>query len=71
MINAFYGLTLTADDVTELGKSVLKNERGFNVRAGFSAEDDRLPAYFSQESVGPHHVTFQVSDQELDEVYNF
>ena len=71
MINAFYGLTLTADDVTELGKSVLKNERGFNVRAGFSAEDDRLPAYFSQESVGPHHVTFQVTDQELDEVYNF
>jgi aldehyde:ferredoxin oxidoreductase len=71
MINAFYGLTLTADDVTELGKSVLKNERGFNVRAGFSAEDDRLPAYFSQESVGPHHVTFEVTDQELDEVYNF
>ena len=71
MINAFYGLTLTADDVTELGKSVLKNERAFNVRAGFSAEDDRLPAYFSQESVGPHHVTFQVSDQELDEVFNF
>jgi aldehyde:ferredoxin oxidoreductase len=71
MINAFYGLTLTADDVTELGKSVLKNERAFNVKAGFSAEDDRLPAYFYQESVEPHHVTFQVSDQELDEVFNF
>ena len=71
MINAFYGLTLTADDVAELGKSVLKNERAFNAGAGFSAEDDRLPAYFSQESVEPHHVTFQVSDQELDEVFNF
>lgn len=71
MINAFYGLTLTADDVTELGKSVLKNERAFNVKAGFSAEDDRLPAYFSRESVGPHHVTFQVNDKELDEVFNF
>jgi aldehyde:ferredoxin oxidoreductase len=71
MINAFYGLTLTADDVTELGKSVLKNERAFNVRAGFSAEDDRLPAYFYQESVEPHLITFQVSDQELDEVFNF
>ena len=27
MIIAFYGLSMTADDVTELGKSILKNER--------------------------------------------
>ena len=36
MINAFYGLNLTADDVTALGKSVLKNERDFNAAAGFT-----------------------------------
>ena len=28
LINAFYGLSLDADDVTALGKSILKNERG-------------------------------------------
>ena len=58
-------------ECTDIGKSVLKNERAFNVRAGFSAEDDRLPAYFTKESVEPHHVTFQVDDKELDEVFNF
>ena len=37
-INAFYGLNLTGDDVVALGKSVLKNERDFNARAGFTAK---------------------------------
>jgi aldehyde:ferredoxin oxidoreductase len=71
MINAFYGLSLTADDVTELGKSVLRNERDFNERAGFGAEQDRLPAFFMKQPIEPHHVTFEVSDEELDQVFNF
>jgi len=71
MINAFYGLSLTADDVTEMGKSVLRNERDFNERAGFTAKHDRLPAFFLKQALGPHNVTFQVPDEELDEVFNF
>ena len=66
MINAFYGMNLTADDVTELGKKVLKMERDFNARAGFTKEHDRLPEFFTKESLGPHNVTFQVTDEELD-----
>ncbi len=71
MINAFYGLSLTADDITELGKSVLKNEREFNIAAGFTAQHDRLPEFFKQEALPPHNVTFQVSDQDLDQVFNW
>ncbi len=71
MINAFYGLNLTADDVTELGKSVLKNERAFNAAAGFTAEHDRLPEYFQNEPLPPHDITFQVKDEELDQVFNW
>lgn len=37
MINAQYGLFLTADDVADLGKSVLKNEREFNAKAVFTS----------------------------------
>ncbi len=71
MINAFYGLELTADGVTELGKKILKFERDFNERAGFTARDDRLPEYFRTEALPPHKITFQVSDAELDTVFNF
>ena len=70
-INGFTGLSLTGDDVTELGKTVLKLEREFNTAAGFTAKDDRLPAYFQKEALAPHNVTFEVTDEELDQVFNF
>ena len=71
MINAFYGMSLTADDVSELGKKILRMERDFNERAGFTAKDDRLPEFFKKEPFPPHDVTFGVSDEELDSVWNF
>lgn len=71
LINAFYGLSLTADDVVALGKSVLKSERDFNARAGFTKADDRLPEFFKKELLPPHNVTFTVKDEELDSVFNW
>ena len=71
MINAFYGGELTADGVAELGKSVLKTERDFNTRAGFTSKQDRLPEYFIKEKLPPHNVTFKVKDEELDQVFNW
>jgi aldehyde:ferredoxin oxidoreductase len=71
LLNAFYGLSLTADDVVALGKSVLKNEREFNKAAGFTAEHDRLPRFFKNEKLAPHGVVFQVADEELDGVFNW
>jgi len=71
MINAFYGLSMTADDVAELGKSILKNERDFNTRAGFTAEHDRLPEFFNKELLPPHNITFQVKDEYLDTLFNW
>jgi aldehyde:ferredoxin oxidoreductase len=71
MLSAFGGTPLTADDVTALGTSILKAERDFNERAGFTKQDDRLPDYFKKESLSPHKVTFAVTDQELDQVFKF
>lgn len=70
MINARYGLSLTADDVIELGKTILRTERAFNKAAGFTAQDDRLPEFFEEE-VPPHNAVWDISDAELDSVYNF
>ncbi|MCP4106780.1 MAG: aldehyde ferredoxin oxidoreductase [Desulfobacteraceae bacterium] len=71
LLNAFHGLELTADDVAELGKSVLKTERDFNERAGFTSKHDRLPDFFKKEVLPPHNITFQVKDEELDTVFNW
>lgn len=71
IISGFTGQNMTADEFTELGKSILKNERDFNARAGFTSKDDRLPDYFKKETVSPHNSRFEVSDDELDEVFNW
>jgi len=71
MINAFYGLSLTSDDVAELGKSILKKERDFNARAGFTGKHDRLPEFFKKDPLPSHNLTFQVTDEDLDTLYNW
>jgi len=71
LINAAYGLELTAQDIAALGRKVLAAERDFNSRAGFTAEDDRLPRFFEQERLAPHDVVFDIEGEELDKVYNW
>jgi aldehyde:ferredoxin oxidoreductase len=71
LINSFCGLNLTGDDVTALGKSILKNERAFNLQAGLTAAHDRLPEFFKKEPLPPHNLTFQVQDKDLDMVFNW
>jgi aldehyde:ferredoxin oxidoreductase len=71
LLSSFGGQKLTGDDVVGLGKSILKMEREFNTKAGFTKEMDRLPDYFKKEKLPPHNVTFMVTDSELDQVYNW
>ena len=71
MINAQYGWSLTASDVDELGKSVLKVERAFNKAAGFTNAHDRLPEFFEYEPCPPHNVVWDFTPDEIDEVFNF
>lgn len=71
-INGMYGLSMTGDDVMELGKSVLRKEREFNKQAGLGAATDRLPMFLLRESVEPHStVKFDITNEELDSVHNY
>jgi aldehyde:ferredoxin oxidoreductase len=65
-INARFGISLTAEDVTNLGMTILKNEHAFNRAAGFTNKDDRLPEFFSDEPIAPHNVAWDISDEEID-----
>ncbi|GLI37000.1 aldehyde ferredoxin oxidoreductase [Geobacter hydrogenophilus] len=71
MINARFGISLTGDDVTNLGKHILKVERQFNIEAGFTKEHDRLPEFFKSEPVAPHNAVWDFTDAEIDEFWNF
>jgi aldehyde:ferredoxin oxidoreductase len=71
LINARFGLSLTGDDVVNLGKYILKTERAFNTAAGFTPVDDRLPEFFYTEKLPPHDVVFDFSGEEIDTFWNF
>jgi aldehyde:ferredoxin oxidoreductase len=71
LLGSFSGKNLTGEDVVALGKSILKMERDFNAKAGFTKEMDRLPDYFKKEKLPPHDITFMVKDSDLDQVFNW
>lgn len=71
LINARYGISLTGDDVTELGKSILKTERAFNQAAGFNNADDRLPEFFYTEPLPPHNLVVDFTGEEIDAFWDF
>lgn len=71
MINARYGISLKVDDVVALGKSILKTERDFNTKAGFTKEHDRLPEFFEYEPIPPHNVVWDFKPEELDAYWAF
>lgn len=71
MLNARFGIAFTGDDVTNLGKHILKVERQFNIEAGFTNIHDRLPEFFSTEAVAPHNAIWDFSGAEIDEFWNF
>ena len=55
----------------QLGREVLTMERLYNARAGFTAADDRLPAFFYEDKLPPLDVVFEVTDEDLDSVFDF
>jgi aldehyde:ferredoxin oxidoreductase len=71
MLSGFTGQPCTGDDVVALGKKILDYERDFNTQAGFTSKHDRLPSFFKTEALPPHNVTFEVKDEDLDQVYNW
>ncbi|MCL5075482.1 MAG: aldehyde ferredoxin oxidoreductase [Chloroflexi bacterium] len=70
-INAMYGANLNSSDVMEMGKQIIKKEREFNERAGFTSAHDRLPEFMIYEKLPPHNTVFDVPAAELDMVYAF
>ena len=65
------GQDITGEDVIDLGKEILRVEREFNQRAGFTNQDDRLPEFMHYEKLPPHNEVWTISDQDLDEVYSW
>lgn len=71
LLNARYGWAVGTDILQVLGRETLKLEREFNKKAGFTAADDRMPEWMTKEPVSPTDAVFDVSEEDLDGVFNW
>ena len=71
LLNSRYDWNANTDILQVLGRESLKLEREFNQRAGFNKADDRLPEWMTHEPLPPHNVVFDVSEEDLDGVFNW
>ncbi len=71
MINARFGAELTGDDVTNLGKNILKIEHEFNLAAGLGKADDRIPEFMKYETLPPHDAIWDFTNEEIDAFWDF
>jgi aldehyde:ferredoxin oxidoreductase len=70
LINGQYGWDVSADYLRKLGREVILLEKEFNARAGFTKEDDRIPEWMTREELPPTGCVFDVSEAELDTIYD-
>ena len=71
LLNARYGWQVEADILHVLGKETLSLEREFNGRAGFTSAHDRLPEWMTKEPLPPTQAVFDVTDEDLDSLFNW
>jgi len=71
ILNAQFGSNVSFEDLLEMGKAVLKEERTFNEKAGLTKAADRLPEFFKEDPLPPSGLVFDVSDSEIDSFWDF
>jgi len=71
LLEARYGWDDLPDNLLQaIGKEVIKMEREFNKRAGFTKEDDRLPKWMTREAIPENGAVFDVSEEVLDHIFD-
>ena len=71
MIAARFGVEVDPGSFVEMGKKILKLEHAFNLAAGLTRADDRLPEFFEYDSLPPHNVVWDFTPEEIDAFWEF
>lgn len=70
MLRTAYEIDIPENWLDETGLKVIRTEVAFNKAAGFTAADDRLPEYFTAERLLPRNSVFDVSNEEIDHIWD-
>lgn len=70
LLNAKNGWALSREDVVAIARESLRVERDFNQRAGFTARDDDLPAFFREEASEPMGTKWTIPAEDLAHLWD-
>ncbi|UMZ72681.1 aldehyde ferredoxin oxidoreductase family protein [Natranaerofaba carboxydovora] len=70
-VNGVLNTDYTPEEAVKEGEKILRVEKEFNEKAGLNKYDDRPPEFMRYEKLPPHNHTFDVTDEELDKVWDF
>jgi aldehyde:ferredoxin oxidoreductase len=68
-INAMYGLSLSRDDIIQIGKDVIKTELKFNEKAGITQEMNDVPKFFREEPSIPTGLKYTFTREDLKNIW--
>jgi aldehyde:ferredoxin oxidoreductase len=71
LINACHGWNKDLDWLNSLYQEMMRLEHGFNVRAGFTRQDNRFNEAFTERPLPELGTVFDVPDEELDRILEF
>jgi aldehyde:ferredoxin oxidoreductase len=71
LLRGRYGWDVGDDILQVLGQETLSLERKFNLAAGFTPVDDRLPEWMTVEPLPPHDAVFDVPPGEMDRLFDW
>jgi aldehyde:ferredoxin oxidoreductase len=70
LINSCYDLSITEEDIVNVGRDCLRDEVAFNKGAEFSTAHGDGPAFVRTESLPPMNMTFGVEQSEMDHIWD-
>ena len=67
-LNDAHGINIAPDFIDRIGRETLRMEREFNKAAGFTEEDDELPAFFYEEPLAPSNKIARLHAGEVNQL---
>ncbi|MDA8235099.1 MAG: aldehyde ferredoxin oxidoreductase [Clostridia bacterium] len=69
LINEIYGTSWNAEDLMGLGVATIAVEKEFNRQAGWTSAADRLPEFFTTETLPSTQTVFDVAEDDMQTIF--
>jgi len=70
IVETICGWKVTFNNLQKISMIILKKEKEFNKKGGFTKAHDRLPEFLKKEPLLPNKQKFDIKDEEMDKIFD-